>query len=224
MTLSLALAGIGLATTAAVAMREHAKVMAARRTLLDRCADLLSRPVITNGGDGFPTLEGFHHGRFIRVELLPDTMTIRRLPQLWLKLTRLEARPAHPEFSLLVRPSGTEFYSLTGQHSVILEPPAGVAMEILAKGDRPDSQHALDASSSALRRIFSDPRAKEVAATRKGLRLIWQAAEGHRGEHLLFRQCRFENAGVDPATLARLFSDLDELSSSLDERRKMRAA
>src|SRR5438046_2062453 len=108
MTLSLTFAIIGLLATFAVAMREHVKVMASRRNLLDRCAALLSNTVIKHGGDGFPMLEGFRGRRFIRVELVPDTMTIRRLPQLWLKLTRIEVRHGLSEFSVLVRPSGTE--------------------------------------------------------------------------------------------------------------------
>lgn len=224
MSLSLAFAGIGLAATAIVATRENRRVIAARRTLLDRCIPLLSGSLLTYGGDGFPRLEGYRDGRFVRVELVPDTMTIRRLPQLWLKLTRLEARSNVREFSILVRPSGTEFYSLTTEHPVVLEPPAGVAAEALAKGDRPSSQRDLDASSPALRRIFADRRAKEVGVTRRGLRLVWQAAEGHRGEHLLFRQCRFENAGIDPAALEGLLAALDDLGASLEQGQEARAA
>ena len=178
MTLSLALAIIGFATTFAVAMREHAKVMASRRTLLDRCFALLSNAAIKHGGDGFPVLEGFRGNHFIRVELVSDTMTIRRLPQLWLKLTRVEVRPNLPEFSVLVRPSGMEFYSLTNEYSLVLEPPPALAPETIVRGDRPASQQMLDAVAPALRRMFAGPRMKEVAVTGRGLRLIWQTAEG----------------------------------------------
>ncbi|HEY8127730.1 MAG TPA: hypothetical protein VIF39_03315 [Hyphomicrobium sp.] len=223
MTLSLTLAIIGLATTFAVAMREHAKVMASRRTLLDRCAALLSNAAIKHGGDGFPVLEGFRGNHFIRVELVSDTMTIRRLPQLWLKLTRVEVRPNLPEFSVLVRPSGTEFYSLTNEHSRVLEPPPALAPETIVRGDRPASQQMLNAVAPALRRMFAGPGMKEVAVTGRGLRLIWQAAEGQRGEHLL-RQCRFENAGVSTEVLAARLADLDDLSVAINEAREARAA
>jgi hypothetical protein len=224
MSLSLAFAAIGLAVIIVVAVREHTKVIASRRALLDRCTTVLSNAQIIHGGDGFPGLEGYCRGRFVRLELIPDTMTIRRLPQLWLKLTRLEPRPNTAEFSVLVRPSGAEFYSLTSEHPVILSPPSGLVAEMTAKGNRAESQWALEASSPVLRRLFSDRRTKEIAVTRKGLRLICQAAEGHRGEHLLFRQCRFENASVDPAMLAHLLSDLDDLGSSLDNPKEARAA
>ncbi|HML30210.1 MAG TPA: hypothetical protein PKE16_15530, partial [Hyphomicrobium sp.] len=80
MSLTLAFAAIGLAITTVVAMREHAKVIASRRTLLDRCGSLFSEARITHGGDGFPTLEGYRNDGFVRLELVPDSMTIRRLP------------------------------------------------------------------------------------------------------------------------------------------------
>ncbi|MBS0234710.1 MAG: hypothetical protein JSR99_14625 [Proteobacteria bacterium] len=224
MSLSLAFAGIGIISTGVVALRGHQKTIAARQSLLDRCVPLLSGGTLKHGGDGFPILEGYRGGRFVRIELVPDSMTIRRLPQLWLKLTRLEARPQCAEFSLLVRPSGTEFYSLTSEHRVALDPPAGIAAEAIAKGDRSSSQRAVDRSSAVLRRIFADVRAKEVAVTKRGLRLIWQAAEGHRGEHLLFRQCRFENAELAPSDLENLFRKLDDLGSSLDQVQEARAA
>jgi hypothetical protein len=224
MTLSLTFAAIGAVVTIFVALREHGKGTAARRTLLDRCAGLFSTAMITHGGDGFPRLEGYRNGQFTRIELVPDNMTIRRLPQLWLKLTRLDARPARPEFSVLVRPSGAEFYSLTEKHSRTLEPPPGLGQEVIAKGDCAASQAMLDAAAPQLQRLFSDPRMKEVGVTRKGLRLIWQAAEGHRGEHLIFRQCRFEDAAVAPEVLAALLANLDAVGSAIDDADEARAA
>ncbi len=224
MTLSLVFAMIGLVITAIVAIREHANAIGARRTLLDRCRPLLSNAEIAHGGDGFPKLEGRNRGRFVRAELVPDTLTIRRLPQLWLKMTRLEARPYQPEFSVLIRPSGAEFYSLTSAHPIMLDPPPGLAAEIIAKGDTPASQYAIDALAPQLREMFRDPRMKEVAVTRRGLRLIWQTAEGERGNHLLLRQCRFENGEVDAATFSALLSALDDFSASLDNWDKAQAA
>ncbi len=224
MSLSLIFAGAGVVATSLVAMREHAKVRASRRNLLDRCAALLTRADIRHDKDGFPKLEGYHRGRFISAELIPDTMTIRRLPQLWLKLTRIEVRHELPEFSVLVRPSGTEFYSLTSTHALALDPPHGLASEAIAKGNRAASQGTLDAISSTLRRLLADSRMKEVAATGKGLRLIWQADEGQRGSHLILRQCRFENAAVSPEVFAARLADLDELSAAIDHAHEEKAA
>lgn len=224
MYLSLTFAVIGLVTILIVAMREHAKVLASRRILLDRCTGILSEAVITHGGDGFPSLEGYHGDCFVRVELLPDTMTIRRLPQLWLKMTRIENRPGLPEFSMLTRPTGNEFYSLTHNHTRVLEPPSGVPQEILVKGGGPASQQLLNSLAPVMRRIFAEPRMKEAAVTGKGLRLVWQAGEGDRGQHLILRQSRFDNAAVAPEALAARLKDFDDLSTAIDNTRNARAA
>jgi hypothetical protein len=224
MSPSLFFAVAGVIVTAAVAYREHAGQLAARRSLLDRCVGVLRSASLAHGGDGFPILDGYWNGRFIRAELFPESMALRRLPQLWLKLTRIEVRTGLPEFSILVRPSGTEFYSLTDGHTHTLRPPQGLAQEIVVRGSGPHAQRLLDAVAPVLAKIFADPRIKEVAVTAKGLRLIWQAAEGQRGHHLLLRQCRFENAQVTPDALAARLADLDRLNVAIEAAREVRAA
>lgn len=224
MSASLFFAVAGVIVTVAVAYREHARQLAARRSLLDRCVGVLRNATLAHGGDGFPILDGYWNGRFIRTELFPESMAIRRLPQLWLKLTRIEVRKGLPEFSILVRPSGTEFYSLTNGHTSTLRPPEGLAQEIVIRGSGPHAQRLLDAMAPVLATIFADPRIKEVAVTAKGLRLVWQAAEGQRGDHLLLRQCRFENAEVAPEALTARLCDLDRLSVAIDAAREVRAA
>jgi hypothetical protein len=224
MSLSLLFAAIGALVTIAVGYREHAAAQAARRVLLDPCLDVLADAKITHEGDGFPRLEGLEKGRLVRAELLCDTMAMRRLPQLWLKLTRIEARPDISEFSVLVRPSGTEFFSLTAHHGSPLRPPQGLAQEVIARGSTLEAQRLLDEVAPALRHIFADPRIKEIAVTAKGLRLIWQAAEGHRGEHLLLRQCQFGDAAVAAEALVARLADLDRLSAAVETAREAQAA
>jgi hypothetical protein len=224
MSWPLIVAIIGISATCVVGLREHRKLRTARQALLDSCRGVLTKATLHHGGDGFPRLDGYRNGHFVRVELFPDSMTIRRLPQLWLKLTRIEVRDGLPEFSVLIRPSGTEFYSLTGQHTLNLRPPAGLADEIVARGEGAGAQRLLDAVAPALRRIFTDPRIKEVAVTAKGLRLIWQVAEGERGEHLILRQCQFEGSGVSPDALAARLDDLEQLSAAIDNAIEVRAA
>ena len=167
---------------------------------------------INHGSDGFPNLEGRHRGRYIRAEFIPDTMTIKRLPQLWLSLSRIEPQPGNSEFAILVRPSGTEFYSLTTGYEHRLEPPAGLPDEILVRGSRPSAQQHLNRVGPIIGKILPDPKVKEIGVTKKGLRLVWQASEGRRGEHLILRQCVFDDARVTRADFARLLAYLDELS------------
>ena len=206
---------LGVGIIAFMAARDHAKNRAMRWDLLDQCATLLERSAINHGNDGFPSLEGRHAGRYVRADLIPDTITIRRLPQLWLSLSQIEPLPGRPEFAMLVRPTGTEFYSLTVGYEHRLEPPPGLPDEILIRGNRASAQRFLDRVGPVLARIVSDPKVKEVGVTERGLRLVWQASEGRRGEHLILRQSVFDEARVMRSDFARLLADIDELSRAL---------
>ncbi len=215
---------LGCAALMWLGWRQHSQVLQSRRALLNDCRDVLERSHIEHAGDGFPRLEGVDRDRIVRVDLVSDTMTIRRLPQLWMVLTRLEARPQLAEISILVRPTGMEFYSLTERHPHRLRVPSELPAECLARGSDVSAQYVLDRLAPTLQSIFADPRIKEVGVTKKGLRLVWQAAEGRRGEHLLMRQCIFDDAKVSGDALRRCLAQLDTLSCALHALAEARAA
>lgn len=197
---------------AVMGLRDHAQRRSMRRGIIDECTSLLDQGAITYGGDAFPTLAGRHSGRFVRAEFVTDTMTIRRLPQLWLSLTRIEIRPEISEFAALVRPTGAEFYSLTSSLVSRLDPPPGFPHDVLIKGCGDSAQKLVNRLGAVIAKILSDPKIKEIGVTRKGLRLVWQAGEGRRGDHLLLRQSVFDDARVSKSDFARLLANLDEIS------------
>lgn len=209
---------VGFCVVAWLAWRDHARAFASRRDLLSDCRSVVSNAVVTHDGDGLPRLSGTYCNHPVHVALLTDTMTIRRLPQLWLLLTRLDAHPNVDEFSVLVRPNGTEFYSLTEHHNARLVAPNGFPEDCLARGGTASAQRLLDRLAPRLQSVLSDARIKEFAVTRKGLRLVWQAAEGRRGEHLLMRQSVFDDAVVSADELRRLADMLEDLATAIDVR------
>lgn len=197
-------------------MRDHSALRNSRRGILDACKSTIDGARLTHGGDDFPNLHGLWRGRRVHAAIIPDTMTIRRLPQLWLSLTYFEERPNLPEFAVLVRPAGTEFYSLTSQFELRLEKSRGFPDEVLIRGNGPAAQALLNRTGHVLARILSDPKVKEVAVTSRGLRLVWQAGEGRRGEHLLLRQSVFDGDGVSAQDFAYLLDQMQALSSAID--------
>jgi len=210
---------IGLGIAGAVGLftaREHRQVRSARQSLLDRCATALDRPEIRHGGDGFPKLVGDCHGRRVIAELLPDTMVIRRLPQLWLSVTLLDALDELPSLAVLVRPAGYEFYSLTNRLGCALDTPAALPSEILVRGSDVRAERLLQQLTPHLAASLADPRVKEIAITSKGLRSIVQAGEGRRGEHLLLRQAVFDDAAVPAREFAARLEELEALRSAID--------
>ena len=222
-TILLALSGAG--AVGALAAREHRSVRAARHCLLDPTADALDGAEIRHRRDGFPRLVGWHRGRRAHVELIPDTMVPRRLPQLWVSVTVMDELVDVPSLAVLIRPAGYEFYSLTSRLTYALDPPAALPQEILIRGSDARAELLLRQLTPLLAATLAEPRVKEVAVTSKGLRIILQACEGRRGEHLLLRQAVFDDASVPAADLTKLLEDLDLLRSAVDSpRQKQRAA
>ena len=221
-TMWLALGGTG--AVSALAAREHRLVRAARHCLLDLCIKTLDGAKISHRQDGFPRLVGWHRGRRAHVELIPDTMVPRRLPQLWVSVTVMDELIDVPSLAVLIRPAGYEFYSLTSRLTYSLDPPAALPPEILIRGSDARAELLLRQLTPQLAVSLAEPRVKEVAVTGKGLRIILQACEGRRGEHLLLRQAVFDDASVPAADLTKLLEDLDLLRSAVDSPRHRRAA
>lgn len=194
-----------------IGRRDHWTRQHSRRGLLDDCIPLFDRYELTHGDDNFPRLSGRSGTRKIDIRLLSDTMTIRRLPQLWLQVTVLEHLPDVSGFAILVRPSGYDFYSLTAGFHHVIEPPPSLPQEILARGEDARSVRLFEKLAPTLASILSDPLVKEVAVTSKGLRIIRQNAEGRRGDYLLLRQAVFDDAMVSAETLATTLEQIQAL-------------
>jgi hypothetical protein len=193
-------------------------------SLLNEAAAALDTPKISHGGDGFPSLRGNSNGFDVHADLVPDTMVVRRLPQLWLSVTLLAPNRGLPGLGVLVRHAGNEFYSLTTEFNHRLEWQIGFPKEVLIRGERPEAQDLLNELRQPLAKLLSDPQVKEVAITAKGLRIVRQAAEGRRGDHLLMRQATFDTAGIPLGELQSVLAELHALHLAISQRTGARAA
>lgn len=206
----------GIAALAWLAHRERQTIRGRRRLILEPVLALFDDPHVSIDGSGIPKLDGRYRELDLKLELIPDTMTIKRLPQLWLSVTAIQPLPiADAGIAILIRPSGADFYSLTERMNQRLDPPPSLPWECLVRGETDKSASTLAAITLAAARILSDPKVKEIAATKRGVRVVTQLAEGKRGQHLLLRQCDFEGAILSPALLDTIVHDLQALLSSL---------
>jgi len=212
------------AVLANLAIRDHRRALASRRALLDPCRGVLGNECWSAGGDGFPTLDGARAGRAVTVALIPDTMVMRRLPQLWLSVTLKDRAPGAPSLSILARHRGNEFYAVTMDLPLRLEPPAGLPADIVVRGDGAAAQALCVDLVPVLARLLADVKVKEITLTSNGVRITRQAAEGRRGEHLLLRQAVFDEAQVSPAELDQMLQDLDALAAMRTRSQKAHAA
>ena len=209
---------------AAVTVRDHKRLRVSRTSLFNAAAAALDKPKITYCGDGFPKLRGRCNGFEVHADLIPDTMVVRRLPQLWLSVTLLAPDRELPGMGVLVRYAGNEFYSLTTEFKHRLEPPPGLPREVLIRAAKPEAQSLLDELRQPLARLLSDPHVKEVAITAKGLRIVRQAAEGRRGDHLLLRQASFDTTSIPLGEFQAVLTELQALHLAVGQRISARAA
>jgi hypothetical protein len=205
-----------LAVLSWIALRDHGARHASRRVLLGNCARLFDRYALTHEGDSFPRLSGRIGVRNVDVRLISDTMTIRRLPQLWMQVTMLERLPGVSGLAILVRPSGYEFYSLTSDFHHVIELPAEFPRELIVRGKDARSDKIFDKLAPAAAAILADPQVKEIAVTPEGIRVIRQASEGRRGDYLLLRQAVFDDTAVPATVLETALNDIDALRRSLE--------
>lgn len=218
--LGLALAALGL-WLATRLVRESRTRKLARAGYFDAVKPLF------DGGDsrlqptGFPRMTGRRDGLAFDLQAIPDTLTFRKLPALWVLVTLPEALPLKATLDLMARPSGNEPFTLFGTLPQSLPTPPALAKDIAIRSDDatrlppPDliARHA---------DLFNDPRVKELVLSPKGLRIVILAEEADRSRYLIFRDAEMGRTPLSPAQIAPLLDRLaamrnDVLAQSKDQ-------
>jgi hypothetical protein len=165
--------------------------------------------------DGFARLNGRRGGRLFDLQAVPDTLTFRKLPALWLLVSLPEPMPVGATLDILMRPTGNEPFSRFRDLPRSLEPPAGAPGGLAMRCDDPSG---LPSGALILRHLslFGDPRLKELVLSPRGLRAVWLAEEAERTRYLLFRDSEMGRAPVDAATVTRLADALAALADDLE--------
>lgn len=206
----------GLTALAFLARHERKLIRARRGLVLEPVRDLFTSATYSTDGAGIPQLEGVYRGHHLKLDLIPDTMTMRRLPQLWLSVTLQQVLPIDDTgVAILVRPSGADFYSLTEHMHEHFDPPGSIPWETLIRGQSAASARTLSCIAPAAARLLDDAKVKEIAVTHRGARIVYQLAEGGRGQHLLLRQCDFHEARIERDLLDRLIDGLEAIVAAL---------
>lgn len=201
-----------------LAMRDARAATVARNSILNPALGVLDKPELSFDASGFPKIDGLLEGRAFRVALIPDTLTIRRLPQLWLAVTLKRSLPSvRGSVAILIRPSGSDYYSLTERMSEQLPLPDGFPQECLIKGEGAGAPQTLDRIAPYAAVLLSDPKIKELVVSNRGVRIVRQAAEGKRGEHLLLRQSVFEGARLEAQELRTVVDAITRIENALLE-------
>jgi len=182
-----------------------------REELFDDCLGLLEAPRLVPEPAGPPRLSGHYCGYWVTLRVMSEALASRKLPSLWLFVELQAERPDLALLDMLLRPVGVEFWS-PADLFYRLEAPKDWPETVVIRTDDPARVPSLEALSCT-GALLHDRRAKEITLGPRGVRIVWQASEGARGEYLLLRQARFDLQRIDPRTVLRLLEHAMKLAA-----------
>ena len=169
---------------------------------------------ITQAGIGYPEMQATYRGHAFHVDAVVDTLTFRKLPVLWLRVSLLAPLPGMATFDILVRAQNVEFYSPSADLPHRLEPRPGWPADAMVRTD--NQGHLPDlAVLDRYIAMFQVPQVKELLITPKGVRIVRMLDQAKRAEYLVMRQAEFENAEVTPEMLRSLMDRAIDLHQDL---------
>lgn len=177
---------------------------------------LFAEPILATAPTGFPRLSGHYQGALFDLQVVPDTLTYRKLPALWLLVTLAEPTPARATLDVMLRPRGVEPFSNFRDLGQQIATPQGFPEDCAIRSDAPEAAPPAELVLAHLTRLKPD-LLKELVISPKGLRLVWLAEEADRTRYLAFRDAEMGRTPLAPALLQPLLAALLALRDDLKE-------
>lgn len=204
--LSLACAALGLWLAFRLVRESRARAQSSAR-YFDAVKPLFDGGETRLEPTGFPRMTGRRDGLAFDLQAVPDTLTFRKLPALWVLVTLPEPLRLDATLDLMARPSGNEPFTKFATLPQSLPTPPELPKDIAIRSDDatrvplPDliARHA---------DLFGDPRVKELVLSPKGLRIVILAEEADRGRYLIFREAEMGRTPLPPSRLEPLLDRL----------------
>jgi hypothetical protein len=194
--------------------RDKSRVDRERKVLFDDAHGLLTDAEIEYTPREYPKLRGRYRGHEVAIDAVVDTIAVRKLPSVWLRVTVKAAMPFGGICDVMARAHNVEFYSPFGDLDHHIALPSGWPGHLTVKTDDPDVMPpaALLAPHVA---IFGDERMKELLVTPRGVRLVRQVAQGARAEYMVLRQAAFGPVVVPRVQLQHMLDAAVALADAL---------
>lgn len=186
----------------------------ARAAYFDALKPLFQSREVRLQPTGLPRMAGRRGGLAFDLQAVPDALTFRKLPALWVMVSLPEPLPLQATLDLMARPSGQEPFS----HFPAL-PQSLPRPDVLPEGIAARTDNAAGVLPEALLArhagLFADPKVKELLISPKGLRIVILAEEADRGRYLIFRDAEMAMTPLPPARILPLLDSLTALRDDL---------
>ena len=180
---------------------------AARAGYLDSCLPLFEGGRKAVADTGFARLSGHYRGQMFDVQVVPDSLNLRKLPCLWLLVTLVEPLPVAGTYDAMMRATGGETFSKFGNLPNLVVVPSGFPEGCTIRTDKVGDWPI----ASLIGRYMAgldQARLKEVVVAPTGARVVWLVEEADRGRYLLFRDAELGGQALAAAVLAPLMDGL----------------
>ncbi|MFO1436556.1 MAG: hypothetical protein U1F34_09505, partial [Gammaproteobacteria bacterium] len=185
-----------------------------RRAMWDECLPLFRNPVISQDDIDYPRLDGVFRSHPVTLEPIADHVGYRKLPQLWVRITAWAELPFRGTLDLLMRPENTEFYSAVWSLPIALNLPANWPEHAVLRTNSVTESAPLTTVEPHLA-LLNDPRLKELVVAPRGVRLVYQLAQGERANYSVFRTVKFARARIENEVMERLLQSVVALANDL---------
>ena len=159
---------------------------------------------LTQDARDYPVVSGHYQGREVRIELVTDSIAVRKLPSLWLIVTMRQALPVAASLGVMMRPRNVEYWSPFDTLAHDLERPASWPPAANLRTDQAERAGELRRLVEPHLDFLRHAKGKEILVTPKGVRFTWLAEEGERGAYLLRRQAQFSRLPLQQSVVRDL--------------------
>ncbi len=196
--------------------RRRAAAQAASSTaLFSDLLPILQNPERTPGESiGSWKLTGGYRNSTFQFLTITDTLSVRKLPSLWLLVTLPKPQAFAATFDMMMRASGQTTFSKFDFLPHTLPLPEGFPPEAVIRSDQPSP--APEYAMRGALGLFRNNWGKELLITPKGLRVVIQLAESEKARYGVYREARFTRAQIDAGLAIEIMNTLLQLDRDLN--------
>ena len=190
-----------------------------RSHLLDDCIDLLQSSKLEKTGSDFPRLTGIYAGSLVTLELILDTLAVRKVPPLWLTVEIDGKHQIKGSLDVVIRPQNNEFYSPAWQWEGNLKTPENWPKHSIIKYQQDQflqKPASIDVLSRYVPAMFTDEHMKELLVLPSKLRITYLAKQATRSEYMVLRNALFDATPIDKIQVEQLIQKAIEIRQALE--------
>lgn len=192
--------------------RAHAQRIAAeRRALLADALPLFEDATVSQLGIGYPTLNGTDGGHRVAVQLVVDSLTLRRLPRLWLVVSVFRPTGLPGPVDILCEPQVPAMVTPAERFRHVHAAPAGWPDDVRIATPGPAAP-GLEPFGEAVA-VLAEPETKGILAGPGGVRIVQELARGDLGHWRVVRRVKFDVDAVSRARIARLVAAAQQVAA-----------